>query len=182
MRDRTPVLIILTALSVGGAGCASSLRSFDADERALVGVPVRSPMLAQVTRVTTYLPAPAAGPNAAYCRPDTAVTLEILPIGKLVYLNFAPATFGKAEFKVDLTDAGQLRSVSLNSDPRAAETTKEVAGLLEAVLPFVAAPKESSTDPRTAAVADPTAQALREKHCLRTGVAVTDFREARVSP
>ncbi len=166
------------------AGCASSLKSFDAEQGPVVGVPVRSPMLAEVTRVTTFAVAPNAVGNAAYagyCKPDTAVTLEVLPIGKLYYLNFDPATFGKAEFKVDLSDAGLLKSVSLNSDPRTAETTKEIAGLLESVLPFVAAPKEAPTDARTQADPDRKAQEMRDKYCIRTGVSVRTFREARPS-
>ncbi len=179
---RVASMICTAALGGLAAGCASSLKSFDADGRALTGVPIRAPMLVEVTRVTTYTATPSAGANAAYCKPDTAVTLEVMPLGRLFYLNVDPATFGKAEFKLELTEAGTLKTVSLNSDPRAAESMKELGALLGTLLPYAAAPKEPPAGARTAATADATAQELRDKHCIRTGVGIRDIQEARPRP
>lgn len=171
-------IIICTAAFA--AACASSLQSFDADGRALKGVPIRAPILVEVTRVTTYAVAPNA--TAAYCRPDTAVTLEVMPLGRRFYLNVQPADFGKAEFKLELTEAGTLKSVSLNSDPRSAESMKELGALLGTLLPYAAAPKEPPADARKAPTADATTQELRDQHCIRTGVGIRDIREARPRP
>jgi hypothetical protein len=176
---RVPFIIGTAALA---AGCASSLRSFDAEGRALTGVPIRAPLLVEVTRVTTYTPAPTAGAYAAYCKPDTAVTLEVMPLGRLFYVNVDPASLGKAEFKLELTEAGTLKTVSLNSDPRTAESIKELGAALGTLLPYVAAPKEPPAEVRTTAPADASAQELRDRHCIRTGVGIRDFHEARPRP
>lgn len=179
---RVAPILSTAALAGLAAACASSLKSFDAEGRALTGVPIRAPMLVEVTRVTTYTARPHAGDDAAFCRPDTAVTLEVMPLGRLFYLNVQPADFGKAEFKLELTEAGTLKSVSLNSDPRTAESMKELGALLGTLLPYAAAPKEAPADARKAPTADATAQELRDKHCIRTGVGIRDIREARPGP
>lgn len=136
-------------------------------------------MLARVTRVTSFVPAPNAGENARFCLPDTAISLDVLPFGERYFIGVKPAAFGKAEFKLEFTDAGLLKTVSLNSDARTAESVKEVSGLLGTLLPYLAVQK-SDTAPKGVVLSDlPEANDVRDTFCLRSKVTIAGFEEAR---
>ena len=174
MRSRAALLISLFA-----CGCSSSLQSFDANGNPLMGVPVRTPLLAAVTRVSVYTVLPSASANASYCKPDTAITLETLPIGQLTYINVKPATFGKSEFRLELSDAGMLKLVSLNSDPQTAQIAKELATAAGTLLPYLAAPKEAGT--KGLVGGDESQPSARDKNCMRSSVTIVGFREVSAS-
>lgn len=128
------------------SGCASKLTIYDAGGNPLKGVPVRTPILVEVTTETTYEIDPKISTSdpryetiKELCAPTTKSTTSFLPLGTLSYVNFEPALFGKSEFKVEFSDSGLLKTLALNSDPAA--TTEAVSKLLGTVLPYVATPK-----------------------------------------
>lgn len=170
--------LLAIAASVLFGGCASHLVVTGDPKRTLPGVPVRAPLLAEVTRVTTFAPLPTAGAYADACKLDERITtLEVLPFGELYHVGFKPAPFGKSEFKLDLGESGTLKTVSLNSDPKAPEALKEVGALLGTVLPFVAEKEEAAF--ATASLAA-SGNALRDKHCVRAATRVERIVEAEI--
>lgn len=170
--------LLAIAASVTFCGCASRLVVTGEKNRTLSGVPVRAPLLAEVTREISYTPLPTAGEHAVVCAAKERITtLEVLPLGRVYHVGFRAASMGKSEFKLDLGESGTLKSVSLNSDPKAPEALKEVGALLGTVLPFVAEKQEAAVALTLEAA---NANALRDKHCMRTATRVVDVVAARV--
>lgn len=137
---------LLLAAVLSTAGCATHLNVYDGRGEAMKGVPIRSPVLVEVTTQTDYTIAPSVSssdPNYAtiveLCKPTTTQKTEFLPLGEVAYVNFDPAEFGKSEFKVEFTDAGGTKAISVNSDPSAA--IESTAGLIASLAPFIAEPK-----------------------------------------
>jgi hypothetical protein len=129
----------------------------------------------EVERLTTYELVSGVADMAKYCTPETVVSLEFLPLGEQYFVTLDPATFGAAEFSLELTDGGALKKVTLGSDPGTSAAVEAATGLISAVLPFVAAPKEA---PEAAGIVgvDPTARALKDKHCAKVKTTVTAVR------
>jgi len=178
---RTPLPGLLPLLVC--AGCASSLRTYNGELKQTKGIAVRVPILAEVTRVTTYALVGGDATKAMYCTPDTVVTLESIPIGEEYFISFDPAKFGKAEFSVELTDGGTLRKVSLGSDPGTSSAVEAATGLISAVLPFIAVPKQQpepvgpSFERRVGE--EGTTSELRQKHCAKAKTDITDIQKAK---
>ncbi len=125
--------IVSVALVLGSivllGGCASSLKTFDAQKNPSVGIPVGSPVLVKITEKTTYEVDPKHKEFENYCKPDVNATYKFLPLGERVYIAFDPAIWGKGEFKVEFNDNGALKSVSLNSDASAGvQSVNELLG------------------------------------------------------
>ncbi|MEF8726715.1 MAG: hypothetical protein V5B34_00605 [Accumulibacter sp.] len=159
--------IVLAFLSVFVTGCASYLKTYDSDEQPSVGIPIATPVLVKIVEITNYSVDPKQASYSDYCTPVTSSKYEFLALGKRSYIAFDPAVFGKGEFKVEFTDSGALKSVSLNSDATAgAEGIKDLLGT---VLPFLAAPKPTAA---VAALVDDTAQQKRDKYCIKKGTEV----------
>lgn len=172
--------LLAIGVSVLAGGCASRLVVTGQANQRLSGVPVRAPVLAEVTRVISYAPLPNVGEHASVCKDERITTLEVLPLGRPYHVTFQPALFGKTEFKLDLGDSGALKTVSLNSDARAPEALKEAGAVLGTVLPFIAAKKESPS-----VASEPAAQtegpSSRDKHCVRTDTRVDRIAEALIA-
>lgn len=161
-------------------GCASHLQTFDSQDRLAKGIPVRTPALVEVERVTSYQLVTTESAMARYCTPDTAVTLEFLPIGEQYYLSIDPAALGKSEFSVEISDAGALKKVTLGSDPGTATAVEAATGLVSAVLPFAAVPKQQPPGEPFTVDFDSSAKELKEKHCAKTKAAVTSVKRKTI--
>lgn len=161
------LLLVLTMASLSG-GCASSLKTFDAEGKAVVGVPVRSPALVKITSETKYEAAPGSESFKAYCTTEISSEYKFLPLGELNFITFDPAPLGKGEFRLEFNDAGGLKVVSLNSDATAG--VEQISGLLTAALPYLAAPKVSSET--KAGPGEEPAQKIKNQHCLKKSTEV----------
>lgn len=169
----------LIALAIGGtllSGCASSLKTFDAQKNPSVGIPVGTPILVKITERTTYEVDPKHPEFQSYCKTDVNATYEFLPLGERSYIAFEPAALGKGEFKVEFNDNGALKTVSVNSDATAG--TQSVTELLSTILPYMAAPKP--TPEIKATIAKDTAQETKEKYCIKKGTEVTDVERVNI--
>ena len=169
----------LLGLSVLSSGCASTLQVLRDDTTPLPGVPVAVPVLVKVVEETTF---DLKGPEEfrKYCVPEVNSSYKFMPVGERVYVAFNPAKLGKGEFKLELTESGGLKMVSLNSDASAAVTDAagQLTDLVAAALPYVAAPK-ADEDARMVA-ADKTAAELKALHCLKKGTRVKGVVPVRV--
>ncbi len=172
-------LAVAAMAAVAAAGCASSLRTFGADGRPAIGIPVASRVLVRITETTSYVVDPANPGYSGYCMPETNARYDFLPIGERIFVAFEPAALGSGEFKLELTESGVLKSVSLNSD--ATSGADEVGELLAAVLPYVASPKPVSEGALLRG-ADETAQQVKTRYCLKAGTAVTGIERVAVPP
>ncbi|NMG00887.1 hypothetical protein GPA27_26250 [Aromatoleum toluolicum] len=168
------VLISSAPLLLGG--CASSLETFDASGTQSVGVPIATPVLVKVTERTSFAVSPDGADYARYCIEEVNARYQFLAIGERSYVTFKPAPLGKGEFKLEFTDAGALKMVSLNSDASAG--VEQVTGLIGSVLPYVAAPKPVP-DAR-AAVSEVAAEKLKEKYCLKKGTEVLRVERVKI--
>lgn len=159
-------------------GCASSLKTFDAKSKPSVGIPIGTPVLVKITEETTYEVAPG-DENAKYkdfCKSDVNSKYQFLALGERSYIAFDPAPLGKGEFKIEFNDAGVLKTVSLNSDATAG--TEKVTGLLETVLPYLAAPKP--TPSAQVLPSDITAQDKKDKYCIKKGTKVISVEPVEI--
>jgi hypothetical protein len=163
----------ILALALGLSACASEFSVHDKDEQEIVGFPVRTPVLVEITQRTSYEVVAGAehAEFAKYCQPRLSSSHGILPLGDVHYVSFDAAALGKGEFSLDFYDSGALRKLSVNSD--ATEGLDSVSGLMEGVLPFVKAPKEAD-DARLFERLD-DAETLRNKHCLQTGTTLVSI-------
>lgn len=178
MKWSLQLLVVLMALL---SGCASKLAVFDGHGNPMKGVPVRSPLLVEITTETSYeidpkIPASDRGYETIkkLCAPTTNSTTSFLPLGTLTYVNFEPASFGKSEFKLEFSDSGSLKTLSLNSDPAA--TTESVSRLLGAVLPYVAAPKPTEK----ALAEEPDLERTRASVCLVKETKIKSIKERKL--
>ena len=158
------------------SGCASSLKTFDSNKKESVGIPIATPVLVKITEKTTYEVDPNNSKFKSYCTPDVNTKYQFMALGERSYLAFKPAFLGKGEFKVEFTDSGTLKAVSLNSDATAG--ADKVGDLLGTVLPFIAAPKPT-VEIKTVAPED-TAQKTKDKYCLKKGTEVVSVERAEV--
>lgn len=179
--------LIISSISMAMlSACSAKLEIYDQNGNTLKGIPIRSPVLVEVTTTTSYIQDPAinqADPRWQYrdtirelCNPTTATVTSSLPLGALNYVNYDPASFAKSEFKVEFNDAGGTKSISVNSDPAA--TTESVSSLLGTVLPFVKEPKAAP-----AAALGPGGidlEELRKSACIVKGTAVTSIKEVKL--
>lgn len=168
-------LFLIAVMSTMVSGCASSLKTFDSEKKASVGIPIATPVLVKITQRTNYEVDPNNQVYSKYCTSVTSSKYEFLALGERSYIAFNPAMLGKGEFKVEFTDSGALKSVSLNSDATAG--AEKVKDLLSTVLPYLAAPKI------TAAVAPgegDTAQQKRDKYCISKGTEVLSVERVGV--
>lgn len=161
-------IAIVIAASLFASGCASSLKTFNADSKPTVGIPIGTPVLVEITEETTYEVDPNNMKYATYCTADLNSKYQFLALGERSFIAFDPAPFGKGEFKVEFNDAGVLKSVSLNSDATAG--TEKITGLLDTVLPYLAAPKPTPSAQTLAP--DTTAQGNKDKYCIKKGTKV----------
>lgn len=172
---RIPLAMVgLAVLAI--VGCASSLKTFTADGTRTLGIPVATPVLVRITETTHFVADPANPHYRDYCVDDTSSRYEVLAVGERIYVAFDPAPLGKGEFKVELTSAGALKLVSLNSE--ATSGADEIGDLLAAVLPFVAAPKP---EPAGLRPSDETAQQIKARYCLKTGTEVIRIERVEVA-
>ncbi len=162
--------------SILATGCASSLKTFDANSKPTVGIPIGTPVLVKITEETSYEVDPNNGKYESYCKPDLNSKYQFLALGERSFIAFDPAPLGKGEFKVEFNDAGVLKTVSLNSDATAA--TKEVSGLLDTVLPYLAAPKPAPS--AQALPSDTTAQGIKDKYCIKKGTKLVSVERVEI--
>ena len=175
-------LLALLTLSVGTTllgGCASSLKTFDAEKKPSIGIPIGTPVLVKITKETTYEVDPISIDFVKYCTSDIDETYEFLPLGERSYIAFEPAALGKGEFKVEFTDSGALKAVSLNSDATAG--AQAVTDFLKTVLPFVAAQKTAVVATTAYAPLDgDTAQNKKNKYCIKKETKVTSVERINI--
>lgn len=177
-------VIIIIAVSLLTSGCASSLKTFNEKSEPTVGIPIRTPVLVEITEETTYEVDPnhakEVDPNHAkyesYCKPDINSKYQFLALGERSFIAFNPAPLGKGEFNVEFNDAGVLKKVSLNSDASAG--TEKIAGLLDTVLPYLAAPKPTPSAQLFSS--DTSAQGNKEKYCIKKGTKVVDVKRVNI--
>lgn len=175
----------LIVLAGAAAGCASHLVVSNAARAPLPGVPVGRPLLVRVATQTSYEISPDAPPAladklAAVCAPFVEESLEMLPLGETVYVGVAPAALGKTEFDLQFGDDGALKRVSLNSDPRVAESLEGGAALLGAALPYLAARQPEA---KSAPAPDATSiLELKRTYCVPQKVEVIGLRRVESSP
>lgn len=151
--------------SVLVTGCASHLQVTEISngtEKVVKGIPVTVPALVKFKETTSY----ESSKVGFTCHPTIVIKEQLLPGAKQIYINFDPAPLGKSEFSLELSDNGNLKSVSLNSD--AAAAAEQVAGLLDAVVPYFEAKKEPSK--AGAAAVSSTAQEEFDKNCVKKEV------------
>ena len=161
-------IAVIIFASIFASGCASSLKTFNADSKPTVGIPIGTPVLVEIIEETNYQVDPAHPEYKEYCTPDTNSRYEFLALGERSFIAFDPAPLGKGEFKVEFNDAGVLKSVSLNSDATAG--AEKITGILSTVLPYIAAPKP--TPSALALPPDATAQGKKDKYCIAKGTKV----------
>jgi len=174
MRKLPAVIVVVIAIS----GCASTLRTFDAQQQPSSGIPFRSPVLVDVERMTTFQLVSGQTTLARYCTPESTVTVEFLPIGELHFATLQSAAFGKADFSVELTDAGALKKLTIGSDPGTAAVIEATTSLASAILPFAFTQKEPA-DARTELVSDSsnlTAKQLKDRHCTKVKTSITNVK------
>lgn len=164
MKKLQAVFSILSLILVFFSGCSSSLKTFDAKQKASVGVPINTPVLVKVTERTSYIVDPRRKEFEEFCTPSVNTTFQYHALGERSYVAFEPALLGKGEFKIEFHENGALKSISLNSDASAG--VDKVNDLLKAVAPYVAAPLGLTKETRTAQ--EETAQSMRDRYCLKT--------------
>lgn len=177
------VKYLLLAVSVSAlmsTGCSTKLLTYGADGNISKGVPVGTPKLVKITSQTSFKPIKADG-NEIYCVPEISSEYKFMPVGETTYINFDPAELGKGDFKIEFTDSGILKSVSINSEANAG--VDSFNNLASTLLPFLTAPKVASTEKdeteglaseRSAAVPD-NAKYIKAKFCLNTGKTVVSI-------
>lgn len=168
----------ILALALGLSGCASEFAVHDKNGQEIVGFPVRTPVLVEITEQTRYEVVAGAehAEFAKYCTPRVSSSHSVLPLGDLHYVSFDAAALSKGEFSLDFYDSGALKNLSVNSD--ATEGLDSVSDFVEGVLPFVMAPKEGD-DARLFERLD-DAETLRKKHCLQTGTTLVSIERISV--
>ncbi len=169
------ITIIIAALLLA-SGCASSLKTFNAKGEPTVGIPIGTPVLVEITEETTYEVDPKNVGYESYCKSDINSKFQLLALGERSFIAFDPAPLGKGEFKVEFNDAGVLKSVSLNSDATAG--TEKITGLLDTVLPYLAAPKPTAS--ALALPPDTSAQENKEKYCIKKGTKVVNVKRVNI--
>lgn len=169
-------IAIVITVSLLASGCASSLKTFNAESQPTVGIPIGTPVLVEITEETAYEVDPNNAKYESYCKPDLNSKYQFLALGERSYIAFDPAPLGKGEFKVEFNDSGVLKSVSLNSDATAG--IDKVTGLLDTVLPYLAAPKP--TPSAQALPADTTAQGNKDKYCIKKGTKVISVKRVAI--
>lgn len=178
MKQSSHLLVVLMVLL---SGCASKLAVYDDKGNPMKGVPVRSPLLVEITTETSYEIDPKiSASDSRYetikrlCAPTTKSTSSFLPLGTLSYITFEPAALGKSEFKLEFSDSGSLKTLSLNSDPAAA--TESVSKLLGTILPYVAAPKPTEK----ALAEEPDLEKVRASVCIANETKIKSIKERKV--
>lgn len=169
-------MAIIFAASLFVSGCASSLKTFNAESEPIVGIPIGTPVLVEITEETSYEVDPNHVIYETYCKPDINSKYQFLALGERNFIAFEPAPLGKGEFKVEFSDAGVLKSVSLNSE--ATTGTEKIAGLLDTVLPYLAAPKP--TPSAQALPPDASAQGNKEKYCIKKETKVLSVKRVDI--
>lgn len=176
------IYVVLPAI-MALSGCSAKLTVYDQDGNVQKGVPIRTPVLVEITSKTIYEIDPSISTsNLQYetikklCEPTTTQTTSFLPLGNISYVNYDPATFAKSEFKVEFTDAGATKSISVNSDPSA--TTESAATLLGTVLPFFTAPKAAPSALFAPSTVD--LEALRKKTCIVKETKIETIKERKL--
>ena len=143
--QKTSGFLLIGLLAV--AGCASDLVVTDTDGTSkLPGVPVQAPLLVAVETTTSYnaVGTPPQGCDLKiYCADRATSQAKFLPLGKTYYVDFESAALAKSEFSLTFAESGVLTGVSLNSTP----SVESFTGLLEAVLPYLKAPKAPPAGP-----------------------------------
>lgn len=167
-------LLVASFSAISLMGCAASLLVYDEDGNLKKGVPVRTPILVEITEKTIYKvdpSIPTSDPNyetiVELCEPTLKQSTSFLPLGEISYIEYDPATFAKSEFSIDFGESGALKSISVNSDPAA--TTESVSNLLATVLPFIKAP-------RVAPTVDVDLEELRNKSCIVKAAVIESIR------
>jgi hypothetical protein len=169
--------IAILSLALGFSACASDFAVHDNDEQEVVGFPIRTPVLVEVTQQTSYEVVAGAehAEFAKYCTPRISSSHGVLPLGDVHYVSFDAAALGKSEFSLDFYDSGTLKNLSINSD--ATEGLDPVSNLVEGMLPFVAAPKVG--DIRLSERID-DAEKIRRRHCLETGTTLVSIERISI--
>lgn len=175
----TPIAIVV---AIFAGGCASNLDTFDAGGNASPGIPVATPVLARVTTDVVYKQVDASVP-AKFCEKETLAELRFLPLGKKIYLKFDPAALAKGDFKLEFSDSGVLKTVSVNSE---ANTGLDSVNTLAAtLLPFVATPKGTveATQESLGVQAEQAVAAadLKKKGCLVISKTVVKVEEIEIT-
>lgn len=169
-------------LAVLISGCSSKLTTFDSDGKEMVGVPIGKPVLVEFNTTTVFKPVVGHENFKNYCTDVNNSEAKFLPLGETYYIGFDPASFGKGEFKLEFSDSGNIKVISLNSDATAGvNATKDILGT---ILPYIKAPKTAPDDSETAdfAPTDTTvpAEDLKKLHCLNKGTKVTSIRKIKI--
>ncbi len=180
-RNENDILVTPAIIALGG--CSAKLTVYDQDGNTQKGVPIRTPILVEITSKTIYEIDPSISTSdpqyetiRKLCEPTTNQTTSFLPLGNISYVNYDPATFAKSEFKVEFTDSGATKSISVNSDP--SSTTESAATLLGTVLPFFKAPKAALSAPFALGTVD--LEELRKKSCIVKETKIETIKERKL--
>lgn len=181
------IVVFLSIITI--SGCAANLTTFDSKGKKSKGIPVVGPVLVKITSVTEYqvLPGPKHKHFEDHCMKETKSEYKILPLD-IYYVELEPSPFGKGEFKIEFTDSGAPKMISLNSDASAG--IDAVKGFLETTLPFVtdvktlkettsrSAVKNVIEDLATGQMVD--AATLKKIHCLKKGSVVKSIEKVKI--
>jgi hypothetical protein len=124
---------VLLALGVALvlSGCASSLKVADGAGRPAPGVPFR---IAEVYLASgTYTRHTEDGDACVHAVFERQISL---PTGALYFANVEPALLAKTEFSMTFNESGTLASITMNTEPKAAEAITAVSDALVNLLPL----------------------------------------------
>ena len=182
-KEKMKMICVIVLAIVALGGCSAKLVVYDQDGKVQKGVPIRTPVLVEITSKTIYEIDPSISTSdpkyetiKILCEPTTKQTTSFMPLGNVSYVNYDPATFAKSEFKVVFTDTGATKSISVNSDP--SSTTESAATLLGTVLPFFKAPKAVPSTPFVPGTVD--LEELRKKSCIVKKTIIENIKERKL--
>lgn len=126
------ILALLAGALALASGCASQLRVVHGSE---------TPDLVPVEETATwisYTKTQAWDGAKKLCVRTVSAKPAFLPSGRRYYVGVDAARLADTEFSLELTEAGSLKKVSLNSDPQGDETLKAAGELAKNLASAVA--------------------------------------------
>jgi hypothetical protein len=130
MKSFNPTMLVTSMLLTA---CAADLGVYDSNEKKVPGVPVNTPIVYVISGDFT-----AFKKKNTKCQQVAAPpSFQSLPVGDRYFIDPEPGFFYDAEFKVDFSDNGSLKSVVLNSETNLPKTIDAITNLLEKGLPAV---------------------------------------------
>jgi hypothetical protein len=133
-------LLVLAAVCVGG--CASQLQVWDNANKEVNGVPFRATEVYKITG--TYN---RHSENGEACTATDFEKTASLPTGNQYFANVKPGSLSKAEFGMTFADSGSLASITMNTEPAAADTINAATTALSTLLPFAGVTPKTTPAP-----------------------------------